>query len=171
MKKIKGYLNKGISSMVAILIIVIVGVVIVGGVLAYQYYWQPEKSSVENTNRNPQSIITILSPNGGEIFNQGQDISIKWASRGIDNVYISAYYFDTNGNIGNPELDEYTFNNGECRLTYEPISAASGQYIIKKDFSGRCGKLPIGSRIKIEVSEQGTNIKDLSDNYFSIIGE
>lgn len=49
MKKIKQYLNRGISPIIAILIIVIIGIAVVGGVLAYQYYWQPEEPQHQST--------------------------------------------------------------------------------------------------------------------------
>jgi len=116
--------------------------------------------------------ITVLSPNGGEKFNEGQDISITWTSKGVNNVYIHAYYYDENNNIGDPgSSEEFSFNSGECRLTYEPVPASTGKYVVKNGGSGRCGKMPAGNKIKIQISEQATDIKDLSDNYFSIVAE
>jgi len=112
-----------------------------------------------------EPYIEVLSPNGGEIFEEGQDIPITWISEEVNNVYIHAYYYDENNNKGNPE--EFSFNSGECRLTYEPVSAATGRYITGG--SSRCGKMPAGNRIKIEVSGQAIDIKDQSDDYFSIV--
>lgn len=121
----------------------------------------PQEKKVE------KPYIKVISPNGGEVFKEGQDIPITWVSEGINNIYIHAYYYNDNNNIG----DEFIFNSGECRLTYEPISAAAaaaGEYIVKNDGGGRCGKMPVGNKIKIEISEQATDVKDNSDNYFTI---
>ncbi len=45
--------QKGISSLLGILIIVILGVFVIGGVLVYQYWWMPEK---------PVPTVPILTP-------------------------------------------------------------------------------------------------------------
>jgi len=42
MKKVKNFLNRGISSIWAIVIIIVIGVIVVGGVLSYQYYLQSD---------------------------------------------------------------------------------------------------------------------------------
>lgn len=113
------------------------------------------------------SSITITSPNGGEIFNLGQEIPIRWESTGIDSVYIYAYYYDANGQVGIPDGINYSFNEGECRLTYEAVSAKNGTFIANK--GDRCGLMPEGIRIKITIRDsKNGNTEDVSDNYFSI---
>jgi len=43
-------LNEAISTPIAIIIVIVVGLLAIGGVLAYQYYWQaPEKEIIEET--------------------------------------------------------------------------------------------------------------------------
>jgi len=184
-------LSRGsISTPLAIGIIAVLVVVVGGGILAYQRYYiteqtpenqQTQSQNNQNANQPPETnqniqtpptepFIKVLSPNGGEKFNKGQDITITWTSKGVNNVYIHAYYYDANGNIGDPgSSDEFSFNGGECRLTYEPVPASTGKYIVKNGGSGRCGQMPAGNRIKIEISGQATDIKDFSDNYFSIV--
>ena len=172
--------NRGISTPIAIGIIAISVVVVGGGILAYQRYYIAEKEQPNiqtpatetptTTEESAKPYIKVFSPNGGEKFNEGQDISITWTSKGVNNVYIHAYYYDENNNIGDPgSSEEFSFNSGECRLTYEPVPASTGKYVVKNGGSGRCGKMPAGNKIKIQISEQATDIKDLSDNYFSIV--
>ena len=172
--------NRGISMPIAIGIIAVLVVVVGGGILAYQYSYitkneqpniqTPATETPETTEENIKSFIKVLSPNGGEKFNEGQDISITWTSKGVNNVYIHAYYYDENNNVGVPGSgEEFSFNEGQCRLTYEPVPASTGKYVVKNGGSGRCGKMPAGNKIKIQISEQATDIKDLSDNYFSIV--
>jgi hypothetical protein len=117
-----------------------------------------------------EPYIKVRFPNGGETFKEGENINILWDSKGVDNIYIRAYYYDANNNIGDPGSgEEFSFNSGECRLTYEPVSAVNSMYYtVKNDRGGRCGQMPAGNRIKIEISTQGLDIKDTSDDYFII---
>ena len=83
----------------------------------------------------------------------GQIYDITWESEGVDNVYISILDFE--------------LGDG-CNLTYEyPVPAATGKYSYKI-MDGRC---PImrGNKIKIEIWSLGREIKDTSDDFFSII--
>jgi len=130
-------------------------------------------TSPTNTTTLGKPFIKVISPNGGEVFKGDQDISIKWASKNINNVDIHAYYYNDNNNIGDPTYKEFSFNSGECRLNYEPISISTNggidEFVIKNGTSSRCGKMPIGSKIKIEISSQTPRVADTSDNYFSIV--
>lgn len=52
-KKMRRYLNRGISPIVAIVIIIVLGVIAVGGTLFYIYSWQPtEPQAQKNTSNN-----------------------------------------------------------------------------------------------------------------------
>ena len=125
-----------------------------------------------------QPSITITSPSGGKTFVFGQTIPITWTSTGVDKVLISAYYYDANGAIGIPDGTNYSFNEGQCRLTYESISATQGNFIANN--GGRCGLMPIGTRIKFQItglnndnSQVLINGKALQaqSNYFGIVGQ
>ena len=116
--------------------------------------------------------IKIVYPNGGEIFKKGDDIIVGWLSKNVEKVYIKALYYDANGKVGVPDGKNYIFNQGECRITYEPVSATVGNFTIKGGDTGRCGILDESDKIKIEIIEYGASensIRDTSDNYFSII--
>ena len=116
---------------------------------------------------SPRSI-TVISPNGGEKIEKGKSFNVLWKSQGVSKVYIQIYYYNDNNTI---DANNY-FNSGECRLTYEPVSADSGSYTIEGNFSGRCGAIPIGNKIKVKISglaADGTQIEDFSDNYFTIV--
>lgn len=49
MKKMKNYLNKGVSPIITIVVIIIIGIIAIGGILAYQYYWQPKEPNTPGT--------------------------------------------------------------------------------------------------------------------------
>ena len=47
-------LNKGISTPLAITIIIVLAVVLVGGVLSYQYYWLPKEEVKKSETETPK---------------------------------------------------------------------------------------------------------------------
>jgi photosystem II stability/assembly factor-like uncharacterized protein len=92
--------------------------------------------------------ITIISPNGNEVWNFNALHEIKWSSEGIDNIRI-----------------EYTTDKGDTwKLIIPTISALSSSYywLVPEINSQYC-------KIRISRSQDST-IYDESDNYF-IIGE
>ena len=118
--------------------------------------------------------IKVISPNGGEQFKKGQDIVVKWTSQGVNKVSIRATYYDSNNNviIADGSDDVHTINGGECRITYEPISALSGSLTVVGGNTGRCGVLPANNKVYILITGttiNGNSISDMSDNYFSIV--
>ena len=126
------------------------------------------KEKCEESLNSP--YIKVLSPNGGEVFIKGKDIIVSWISQRVDkvNIYISYYNLNNVVDPNNP------INEGECRITYESVSALAGSYVIVGGNTGRCGVLPESSKIKIEISGYDSNnlslkVNDQSDNYFSII--
>ncbi len=178
--------QKGVSSI--IFIIIIIALLVVAGYFGYQYYTNKRVTSqleVQNQNQQNQNqqnqitpqqnnitvqpSITVLSPNGGEVFKEEGDIIVKWTSENVEKVYIRAWYYDANGIIGVPDRQNYSFNEGQCRITYDSVSASLGSYAIKGGSIGKCGILEATDRIKIEITAQDNSAKDTSDNYFTII--
>lgn len=151
-----------------ILIIIIAILVVLGGVFVYQYYAM-QNANIKNQNDSAKlqneaiTYIKVTSPKGGEIFKEGQDFTITWQSKGINNVYIRVVSFDDNL----PE-DSY-YKSGECRLTFEPIPAFTGIYIVKGGGQSKCGTVPAGAKLKVQISDQDSQTTVLSDNYFSIV--
>ena len=139
-------------------------------VYPYTYGQVDDINLIEPIGYNPPDI-KVLFPNGGEQFKKGEDIVVKWASRGIDEINIRAFYYDANGEVGVPDGRNYIFNEGECRITYEPVFASIGSFTVTGGDTGRCGVLPDSNRIRILISgntRTGNTISDTSDNYFSI---
>jgi len=187
-KLLKTKIMQKISTLVGIIIIIVATAVLFGGVFTYQYLTAQKVNNqlkVKNQQKNQNNLtqnqeinippfsIKVLSPNGGEIFTKGEDIVVRWVSKNVEKVYIRALYYDTNGKVGIPDGKNYSFNEGQCRITYEPVFAQLGNFTIKEGNTGRCGVLEAGNIIKIEVTEYGASknpVRDVSDSYFSITG-
>ena len=95
-----------------------------------------------------QSSIAVTSPNGGEQWTNGSTHNITWASKGVNNVYVTIQNFS--GGIGDNSIPL--------------MPASSGVYSYTVPAS-----LPIGSLYKINIKDPITGIQDTSDNYFSIV--
>jgi len=119
--------------------------------------------------------ITILSPNGGEIWKIGETRRINWNSTGINSVYIS---LTDHGHIG--------IGSGGSMSVVGPIPALTGYYDWKIPSESGLPRNDDGSRTsidkyKINIFEVYTStsssgvmnliygIGDSSDNFFSII--
>src|SRR3989344_3190609 len=125
---------------------------------------------------NPSTpSITVLSPNGGEVYTAGQQITVKW--RSVNNPYTPkhvavmlyddnagysngySYYLSGNlyNNVGSPDTGSLTANLPPL----DHISVNSGDPV----------KFKPGNNFKIRVSMypvEYTSYKDSSDNYFTI---
>ena len=103
-----------------------------------------------------EKFITVVSPNGGEKWEQGNAKTITWNSNGIERVKIS--------------LVDYSAEEPK----YIPISCIEGGTDIYAPV-GRCNWLiwliPLGNKYKISITESlsGSTVSDVSDDYFSII--
>jgi len=119
--------------------------------------------------------ITILSPNGGEIWKIGETRRINWNSTGINSVYIS---LTDHGHIG--------IGSGGSMSVVGPIPALTGYYDWKIPSESGLPRNDDGSRTsidkyKINIFEVYTStsssgvmnliygIGDSSDNFFSIV--
>lgn len=120
------------------------------------------------TTANPS--ITIISPNGGEVWKMSEQKSVKWTSSGLSN----------NAEIGirlRSESDFFDF----CDPIDGKVSAKQGTFIITPATTicvGKTSSLPedrfklSAGRYKIEIGVTnyggGKGIVDTSDNYFTI---
>ena len=169
MQKQKGFI---LPIVIAVVVVTILGT---GGYFVYkQYSKQIKQADTENNKQtqnqpiqNDNAYIKITSPNGGEVFDYGEEIQVAWESNKVDKVNIYAFYYDASGKVGMPDGKNYSFNEGECRLTYEAIPAKDGTFIANK--GGGCGLMPTGTRIKIKIIDSTGVYADESDNYFSIV--
>lgn len=89
--------------------------------------------------------ITVTHPNGGEVFTQGTEEEIAWASSGIDNVTI-----------------EYSADNGETWNTIGTASAADGSY------TWTVPEIDTDEALVRVSDSENAAISDVSNNVFSI---
>jgi len=100
---------------------------------------------IDNLQLAYTGILSLLSPNGGEIWKVGQNHDIKWNSNDIDNIDLT--YSTDNGSFWNPIASS------------QP--ASSGKYIwtIPNAVSSQC---------KVKISKAGNGVGDESNGLFEI---
>lgn len=111
--------------------------------------------------------ITVLSPNGGESYTDGQQITINWASSNIPSsslVNLALFSYDANNNaIGSVGLTTPTANDGTEVVTLPTILS------MKSNGIAGYSNITYGKYFKIMVGTPDPNAKtDLSDNLFTI---
>lgn len=154
-----------------ILLYVVIGAIAYGAIYYFFFYnkggfsYTPQNNQTQNQAQNNETAtyIKVTSPKGGEIYRVGQDFIIIWQAQGVDNVYITVVSDDEN-----LPVDSY-YKSGECRLTFEPIPASQGSYLVKGGGQSKCGMLPAGQKLKVRITDQNSLTVGLSDNYFSIV--
>jgi len=112
-------------------------------------------------------LVKVLSPNGGEVYRDGQEIIVKWESCNITqkNVSISLLiYNDQNVPITSFGTTGATLNDG-----YEVIPLPKIKYMREGNPSPEIGDIKAGLYYKIVVTAgSGAQLQDLSDNLFTI---
>jgi hypothetical protein len=132
--------NKGFIG-IGVILAIVLGVVIIGGGAYYLgksgskqevkiVETQPVKQNQPIVDNNQQTnimttpvstgctssstpSITVLYPNGGEVFTTGEKIDVKWSSCNVKNVYLSLI-------SGGKDFGEITYPN--------PVLASDGSY-------------------------------------------
>lgn len=156
-------MNKRISFPIAIIIIIVIVGLVIGGVLAYQYWWAPGEEVEEKKEEiSGEKSITIISPNGGEKWVIAKEYEIRWKSEGIDTslpVAITLIDYSQNKEYG---IDASWAKIGDGKFTTSwgaafPTSVPSGD------------KYKI--RVYIATKDITAQFLDESDNYFTIVKE
>jgi len=123
-----------------------------------------EKSTNNRAPETEEPYIEVIFPNGGEEWEYGKTYTIKWDSKGINNINIGLQ--DWTGIVAG---DDYKF----C-VVAKNIPASSGEY------SWTVENCPLdgGDHFMVRITdsrslEQGNlqQAEDTNDNYFSIIKE
>jgi len=105
--------------------------------------------------------ITVLTPNGRDMYEVGQQINVTWDSTGISenskNIDITLHGYNSNGVIvWSKELSSFTLNDGQEKVILPTY----------------LGGLPFGKNFVISVGTDSTNnpspIFDYSDSTFTI---
>ncbi len=103
--------------------------------------------------------ITVLSPNGGEVWEIGKSYYIRWKSLNLnssDRIYIDIVPYD--------EVITGNRSNVVYQITSDITNSNDYYWIIPSD-----AKALIGSVYKIRVMTINGNVGDLSDTSFSIV--
>ncbi len=87
-------------------------------------------TNITSTSNIQTPSIQVLYPNGGEDFNPGQTIGVKWSSAGVpttnEKVFILLNYYNANGTfVTNQKLAENTANDGG-EVVKLPITLPAG---------------------------------------------
>ncbi|MDO8424603.1 MAG: Psg1 family protein [bacterium] len=100
----------------------------------------------------PAPSITVLSPNGGEKWIQGQTYNVTWKSSGIDKIDIS--------------LDDYRAGPSDV-MRVTNISASLGSYSLTLPANNP--RITPGNAYQIQIIAPKEGISDASDKYFNIV--
>ncbi len=149
--------QKGIASVSAIIIIIVIAAIAIGGVLAYQYWWAPEKE-VEEKEEAEELYIRVISPNGEEEWVKGGTYTIKWAnSSDIAKVDIYLQALDQHPEGMRPTTVKVVAENVTADGDYTWTSVEPDGFYFY---------------IFIQTSpDGGPQVSDISDDYFSIVDE
>ena len=178
--------NKGFAPV--LVLVIVLGVLAVGGgayfvgksstpkntVSDNSNYFPPVQQNnnlpaTSNTNNNvtPPVItkpsITVLSPNGGEIYKKGDTAYVRWNTQNIGNATIKIDLLKTNGTLVynlasmvNPSKGSQVDANGPAYSWAIPTETSPG------------GRRIDSGQYKIQICETGTNNCDSSNSYFTI---
>jgi hypothetical protein len=160
--------QKGFVSIILVnIVVIVVGIV---GYFALVEKKEPvaQQSTLPLEPSSDLPNITILSPNGGEVWNQNDQYTIRWVYSGLDKndeVYIGLRFFDSS------DIDK-----GVCWLNKKSTAGIGYLSLVPKYVE--CGKddmlpdLKTGGRYKVQIGvskySSGIGVADYSDNYFTI---
>lgn len=135
--------QKGFTNLIIVLIVLVIVVVL--GIAGYLVL-KPK------SDQFPGGSIAVLSPNGGETYTAGSQMTVKWQTKDVSSATGIWIHLDTvdgkhldNGDLVSSWTDAP--NNGEKTVTI-PVDIPAGQY-------------------KLAVTV-GQELEDVSDNYFTI---
>ncbi len=152
--------QKGFSNIVlAVAIVVVIIIVAVGG---YFVLTQPSPTpgiritggagGEEGIPQYPDGSVTLFSPNGGETYAAGGQMTVKWQTKNVPATAGIWIHLDTvdGRHLDNGDLvSSYTdvLNTGETTITI-PLDIPAGQY-----------------KLAVTIAQE---LEDVSDNYFTI---
>ena len=119
------------------------------------------QNSQNGCNPSDPKSITVISPNGGEIYSSGQQISVKWKSCNIP----------TNENMAIDLFNANDPSSGNCPLI-SPTPNDGNETVNLSVYSCRYLNFQSGNNFKLRVyqlnSPIGTTIQDFSNSNFTI---
>ena len=195
--------NKGIIGF-GLLVAIVLGIAVIGGGAYYLGKGsnklevkipenvlpnvENQKLPVAENTKNPQVVsdcnssskpsITVLSPNGGEMFKSGDRITVRWSSCNI--LKSTPIKILLQGNFSGETLNTSTLSNFNLGLTAYPKDKLLNSGIATPltipvsghtQWSGYSPNMEYGTYYRIFISTDlpdSTNISDISDNLFTI---
>jgi len=168
----KNVLQKGISPLVSIVIILVITVIAIAGVFAYQYYSAPKEEAkmpeIAPPTPTPTTTpsITVLSPNGGEVWQVGKTYNITWTvpyepQIGFDGKPIERITII----IERPPTEKY-FSAGIASDI--PVSQGKFSWTIPSSIPAAKFDFTTSSNYKVSLYYREAKINS-SDNYFTIV--
>jgi len=93
-----------------------------------------------------QQFINVITPNGGEVYQQGETVNIKWSANGPNNISI-----------------DYTTNNGSSWTSIAAsVPASNFKYVWTVPSA-------TSTNYKIRITDAGSSLTDMSNNTFTVI--
>ncbi|MFH1233258.1 MAG: Ser-Thr-rich GPI-anchored membrane family protein [Patescibacteria group bacterium] len=169
------YQNRGIATLVVIGIIAVLVVVVGGGILSYKYL-SPQKNNNQQQNQNQQQTpnnqtnntqpsITIVSPNGGEVWEVGKTYNITWTVPNKPQIGFDGKPIDKMTIIIERPPTEQNFS---ANITSD-ISVSQGKFSWTIPSSIPAAKFNFTNSNTYKVSLwYRESLIDSSDNYFTI---
>lgn len=172
-------MQKRTVNLIGIVFVVIVIIILIGGVFAYEYLATKESPTIQTNQKNIQDeadanqpSITITSPIGGEQWQLGTTHLITWDASGFQdqNARIFISIADYNNHEGGYPNKQYAIHIGpDGGNDSFPITLGSYSWtIIPSDF-------PISSKMKVNISSVPSSdafpneVVSSDSNYFSIV--
>jgi hypothetical protein len=104
---------------------------------------------------NGNQKLTVISPNGGEVYYVGQPITVTWSTNisGPSDVILMGYNGDS------PTGKYYDFGFGTTPDNFSIVPAGTNQYTFTMNgyMLAQVGILSGGGTFKIKVSQEGPN--------------
>lgn len=200
--------QKGVSTLIGIIIIIAVAIITFGGFFVYKYFLTQKENNQQNLAGNNQQdptacitdndcpqpkcpvttdtnvmtkcigsngkcingkcvltstnqpLITVTSPNGGEVYTVGQNFDIKWTSQGIDkSLPVGFSLIDSQGKEYGASFTGVTPTIGD--------GGSSTSFGASIDAPVPVGKYMVS--VYVLTKDASTRYLDKSDNYFSVI--
>ena len=116
--------------------------------------------STSSISTSIQSSITVIYPNGGEVFIRGESLFIKWSLINVERVVLDL--FDNNKNVDVSNLVNLINKNNLITNWTIPLFIPEGKYWL------RIGNCNVSSGI---CDSNAVTVFDISDAPFNIVAE
>ena len=174
-------LNRAISTPIAIIIVIVVAVFAIGGVLAYQYYWQsPEEEILEETPKDQTADWKIYKNDGiGMQFKypgNGQTENTTIIDEQIGPIYVKAFPIGMWGPYTiNPYEGESEIEKQKNEKYYKDLFLSTKDYSQNQECNNLDISIPIFGKSNLgkscRIVNSDSEVKIITGFYTNIHGE